>query len=142
MAAPSIQQILDGVEAVLRGIDGLRVSDYSPGQVTPPQAIITVPPITYRQTFGARRWQLDMTITVLTSAALDRAGQRRLAEFADHTGPRSIFQAFGGAGGGVDLDGLVEVAYITGFAPLGLEQVGQIGYFGGEFTLTVVAPGG
>jgi len=141
MAAPSIQQILDGVEAVLRGIDGLRVSDYSPGQVTPPQAIVTVPPIDYRLVFGGRRWRLDMTITVLTSAALDRAGQRRLAAFADHTGPRSLFAAFGGAGTGTTLGGLVDVAYISAFTPLGLEQVGQIGYFGGEFTLTVVAGG-
>jgi hypothetical protein len=141
MAAPTVQQILDGYEARLKTITGLRVTDFSPGQINPPAAIVTVPPVTYRRTFGAKRWSLEPTITILVSAALDRAGQRLLAQFVDHTGDRSIFQAFGGLGNGVDLDLPGTVAYITDFQPLGWEQVGQIGYYGGIFNSVCEAPG-
>lgn len=141
MAAPTVLAVLDGMEAVLRTISGLRVTDFAPGQITPPQAIVTVPPIDYRRTYGAKRWKLEPTITVLVSAALDRAGQRRLAEYADHTGAKSIFQAFGGPGNGVDLDIPGVVCYLTDFAPLGWEQVGQIGYYGGVWNGVIEAPG-
>lgn len=141
MAAPTVLEIMSAVEARLRTIPNLRVTDFAPGQITPDAAIITVPPIDYRQVFGAKRWRLDLTITVLTSAALDRPGQRRLAEYAAPTGERSIFALFGGAGNGVDLDGLVERAWIQEFQPLGAEQVAQIGYYGGAWPLIVYAPG-
>ncbi|HJR90258.1 MAG TPA: hypothetical protein VJ782_08905 [Aeromicrobium sp.] len=141
MAAPTVQQILDGYEARLKAIQGLRVADFGPNQITPPQAIVTIPPIDYRRTFGAKRWALKPTITVLVSAALDRAGQRALAQYADHTGDRSVFQAFAGGGNGVDLGITGVVCYITDFEPLGWEQVGQIGYYGGVFNTVCEAPG-
>jgi hypothetical protein len=141
MAAPTVLAILDGYETLLKTIPGLRVTDYGPNKINPPQAIVTVPPIDYRRTFGAKQWRLEPTITVLVSAALDRAGQRQLAEYAAHTGDKSIFQTFAGAGNGVNLGITDVVAYVTDFDPLGWEQVGQIGYYGGVFHSIVEAPG-
>jgi hypothetical protein len=141
MAAPTVLQVLDGIEAVLKTIPGLNVTDFAPGQVTPPHALVTVPPINYRETFSGKRWRLTAMITVLTSASLDRPGQRRLAEFAAPTGTRSVFAAFGGPGSGVTLGGLVERAWIETFEPLGWEMVAQIGYYGGQWPITVIAPG-
>lgn len=142
MAAPTVQQLLDGVEAQLKTIPGLRVTTFAPGKVEVPAAIVTVPPIDYRRVFGAKRWRLELTIVVLVSAALDRAGQRALAQYADHTGPKSVFAAFAGPDGqGVDLGIAGTVCYLTNFDPLGWEQVGQIGYYGGTWTGVIEASG-
>jgi len=142
MTAPSVLDIMDAVEAQLRTLPGrVQVSGYAPGDITPPAFILTVPPINYREAFRGARWRLDLTITLLTSAALDRPGQRLLAEYAAPTGPRSVFQLFAGDGNGVTLGGLVEQAYVTDFEPLGLERVAQIGYYGGEWPLTVYVSG-
>lgn len=143
MAAPSVLDILDAVETELRKLPGrVQVNSYAPSDITPPAFILTVPPINYREVFRSARWRLDVTITLLTSANLDRAGQRLLAEYAAPVGPRSVFQLFAGDGNGSTLGGLVEQAYVTSFEPLGIERVAQIGYYGGEWPLTIIAPGG
>jgi hypothetical protein len=143
MPTPTVLEIMTGVEGLLKTLPGrVQVNDHAPSDITPPAFILTVPPIDYRVVFGARRWRLDLTITLLTSANLDRPGQRLLAEYAAPTGPKSVFQLFAGGGDGVTLGGLVEQAYVTDFEPLGLERVAQIGYFGGEWPLHVYASGG
>jgi hypothetical protein len=142
MAAPTVRQLLAGVEEQLKTIPDLRAKDWAANQISPPCAIVTVPPIDYRRTFGAKRWKLDLSIVVLVSAALDRAGQYKLAEYADHTGAKSVFAAFAGpVGQGVDLGITGTVCYLTDFAPLGWEQVGQIGYYGGTWTGVIEASG-
>ncbi|WP_157251116.1 hypothetical protein [Nonomuraea typhae] len=137
--APTIAQVMQGIEARLATIAGLRVDDVVPDQINPPAALVGVPPIpTYHQTMGRGRFMLEPTVTVLVSAAVDRAGQLALAGYANPTGPLSVLAAIEGDR---TLGAVVEDCIVIDFRPLGLEEVGQIGYYGGVFTLRVIALG-
>ena len=138
--APTIEQIMDGIEARLATISGLRVSDVSPSQINPPCAIVGVPPVTnYHATFGSGRMTLDdITVTVLVSATLDRIGQKKLAGYANPTGSTSVKAAIEGD---KTLGGVVDDCIVTSFQPLGLEDVAAIGFVGGLFRLRAIAIG-
>lgn len=135
MPAPTIRQVLLGIQTRLATIPGLTVTDYSPGQITPPHAIINVPPIgNYLTSLGGRRPLLEPTVLVLVSAVIDQIGQLQLADYADPDGAQSIPAA---VAADPTLGGLVGTCQVISFAPLGLQDVGLIGYFGGTFTLRV-----
>lgn len=136
---PTIADIMRGIEARLETIPGLRVSDVTPDQINPPAAIVGVPPIpAYHATMARGRMTVEPTVTVLVSAAIDRVGQLALAEYANPTGAKSIAAAIEGDR---TLGKVVEDCIVTSFRPLGLEDVGVIGYYGGEWTLRAVAAG-
>lgn len=136
----TIEQVMLGIETRLKTIPGLRVSEYVPGQINPPQAIVGVPPVPdYRRVFGSTgQLSIEPTVTVLVSAALDRTGQLKLASYTDKTGTSSVFAA-------IEADktlGLADVeCVVRSFQPLGLQDVGLIGYFGGVFQLACIATG-
>lgn len=143
MAAPTIADVMHGIEDRLRTIDGLRVpEDGQPDQINPPTAIVGVPPIpTYHATMRRGRMTISPTVLVLVSAAVSRVGQMLLAEYASPTGPKSIVTAVEAKTGGKALGGIAEDCVVTSFRPLGLEDVGELSYFGGLFTLTVITVG-
>ncbi len=133
MAAPTIRQVLTAIETQLRTIPGLRVADYAPGQIQPPQALVLTPPIPqYLVGYGDRRPILEVTVTVLVSDALDRVGQLALADYADPDSPTSIPKTIAA---NPTLGGVVGQCQVTSFEPLGYEEVGALGYYGGKFTL-------
>ena len=134
MAAPTIRAVLTAIETQLATIPGLRVADYAPGQITPPQAVILAPPINYLVGLGGRRPILDVQVTVLVSAALDRVGQLALADYADPDGPQSIAATIATD---PTLGGVVGQAQVTTFEPLGSEDVGLLGYFGGRWVIRI-----
>lgn len=137
--APTILQVMDGIEARLATIAGLRTAAHVEDAINPPAAVVGVPDIgEYRATFGRGRFQLDPTVTVFVSAAYSRAGQRLLAAYADVTGATSVPAAIEGDR---TLGGIVEECHVLDFRVLGLEEVGAIGYYGGVFSLRVVATG-
>lgn len=139
MAAPTLQQIMEGIEARLDTIEGLRVSDIKPGSVDPPMAVVGVPDVTsYHGTFGRGKFQLQPTITILVSKAFDRIGQHALAGYANPTGATSIVAAIEAD---KTLGGVVDDCIVVDFRPLGQEEVGLIGFFGGVFNLQVIAQG-
>ncbi|PXY25152.1 hypothetical protein BAY59_24305 [Prauserella coralliicola] len=139
MAAPTIEQIMQGIEARLQTISGLRTSPYVKDTINPPFAVVGVPDIPeYHMTFKKGRFRLAPTVTVLVSAALDRVGQMKLAGYANPTGPTSISSAIEGDR---RLGGVVEECFVSNFRVLGVEEINAIGYYGGEFELTVVAEG-
>jgi hypothetical protein len=134
--AASLQAIMQGIEARLATIAGLRVSDTVPGQVNPPQAIVGVPPVdSYVTSLGGIRPTLAPTVTVLVSAAYDRTGQLALAAYADPSGPSSVPAA---VAADPTLGGIVGGCQVTRFDPLGVEEVGLIGFYGGRFQLRVI----
>lgn len=139
MATPTLKQIIAAVEAKLDGI-GLRASPNSPGAVNPPAAIVGVPPIaSYRAAFGRGTVILSgWPIYVLTSAKVDRIGQDALAEYASWTGAKSVPLALETDS---TLGGVVDDLIVESFRPLGLEEVGIMQFFGGEFRLTVSVSG-
>ena len=134
MTAPTIRAVLTAIETQLATIPGLKTSDYAPGQITPPQAIILAPPINYLVGYGDRRPILEVQVTVLVSAALDRVGQLALADYADPDSATSIPKAIAAD---PRLGGVVGQCQVTSFEPLGSEDVGLLGYFGGRFTLRI-----
>lgn len=139
MAAPTILQVMRGLETRLQTIEGLRTSSYVADQINPPQAVVGVPPIEdYRATMRRGRWMLQPQIYIFVSAVLDDRGQAALAGYANVSGPTSIPAAVEGDG---TLGGIVEDCVVDSFRPLGMEEVGLIGYYGGVFDLRVVAPG-
>lgn len=139
MAATTIAEIMQGIETRLKTITGLRTSDVVPGQINPPQAIVGVPEIpNYRLTMGKARFEVQPTVTVLVGSAVDRAGQLALADYANPAGASSIPAAIEGDR---TLAGTVDDCIVTSFRPLGTEEINQIGYVGGVFTLTVTARG-
>jgi hypothetical protein len=135
----SITAVMDGLEVRLKTIAGLRVSDVKPGQINPPQAVIGVPDIPEFYAAMKRGTTLiNPTITVLTSATVDRIGQRALAGYADPSGDLSIVAAIMAD---PTLGGACDDCIVSSFRPLGIDEVGVIGYFGGVFTLTVTGSG-
>lgn len=136
----TIAQMMAGVEARLATIAGLRTADVSPTQVVPPCAFVTVPSIPeYRVTMGRGRYRLSMSVVVLVSAGgPDRLAQLKLASYADVSGASSIPAAIEGD---KTLGGAVENCIVEDFRPLGIEEVGALGYYGGVFGLFVVAAG-
>ena len=136
----TIEQIMQGIEARLETIEGLNVTSYMADQINPPQAIVGVPPVDdFRRSFGsAGELQISPTVTVLVSAALDRVGQIKLASYVDKTGASSVFAAID-ADKTLSLEGVD--CTVRSFQPLGLKDVGVIGYYGGVFTLFCLATG-
>jgi hypothetical protein len=137
--ATTIEQIMLGIEVRLKTITGLRVEEYVPDQINPPQAIVGVPPIPeYRATMQRGIYRIEPTVTVLVSAALDRTGQLKLASYCNVTGASSIPAA-------IEADKTLGIAgvecIVKSFQPLGLRDVGALGYYGGVFQLAVIATG-
>lgn len=144
MAAPTIADVMRGIEDRLRTISGLRVpSDGQPDAVNPPAGIVAVPPVdSYHATMRRGRMTLTPTVLILVSAAVSRKGQMDLAEYANPTGARSVVTAVEEkTSDGKALGGIAEDCVVLRFRPLGLEEVGELGFFGGLFTLTVVTVG-
>lgn len=140
MTAPSIPAVLAGIETRLETITGLHVSDVKPGQIVPPAAVVGVPPITdYWTSMKRGAFELEPTVMVLVSTAIDRPGQLALAAYANPTGASSVVAA---VYADRTLGGVVDDCYVRDFRPLGIDEVGVIGYYGGIFTLYVVAQGG
>lgn len=134
----TIADLMLGIEGRLQTIDGLRTSEYVADAINPPHAIVGVPPVDYMTGLAVpgTRLTLDFTVTVLVSANLDRVGQLKLAEYAAGTGPSSVVAA---VEADKSLGGVAESCQVLSFEPLGLEQVGAIGYYGGEFVLRTIA---
>jgi hypothetical protein len=133
MAAPTIQAILTAIATRLTPV--IRATDYAPGQINPPQAIIRCPPIpSYYTGMGDRRPILEVSVTVLVSPALDWASQLALAGYADPDSPTSIPKAIATD---QTLGGVVGQCMVTSFEPVDNEDVGSLGYFGGRFVLRV-----
>lgn len=139
MAAPTIAEVMAGIETRLNTISGLRVTDYAADQINPPAAMVTVPPITsYHATMKSGRMMLEPSVLVFVSGALDRVGQLLLAEYANPTGAKSIKAAIEAD---PTLGGKVDDCKVMSFRPMSMQEVGMIHYYGGVFELKAVADG-
>lgn len=131
--------VMEALRATLSDVDGLSVSLSPTGTIKPPHAIVGVPTILdYRKAVAGARVDLEVSVILLTSSAFDETGALRLAEYSTPSGNRSIFRA---VESNKTLGGVVEQAMIRDFRPLGADEYGQIGYYGGEFTCVVMVRG-
>ncbi len=137
--AATIAQIMAGIETRLATITGLRVDDVEPYQASPPFAFVGVPAIPeYHSTMKLGRFTIRPTVTVGVSKVSDRAGQVALAGYANPTGSTSILAAIEGDR---TLGGVVEDCIVVDFQPDNEITLGETTYFGGVFTLQVIASG-
>jgi hypothetical protein len=134
--APTIADIMRGIETRLLTIDGLRVpGNGTPDQINPPAAVVGVPDVpNYHQAMRRGTVELSPTVLILVSAAVSRTGQMALAEYANPSGPSSVVAAIEAD---KSLGGLPVQAVVRSFRGLGLEKVGEVPYYAGLFTLTV-----
>jgi hypothetical protein len=134
-----MRNVMEALKSTLTGVDGLSVSLSPTGTIKPPHAIVGVPVVLdYRKAVAGARLDLEVSILLLTSQAFDETGALRLAEYATPSGNRSLFRTIEQ---NRTLGGVVEQAAIRDFRPLGGEEYGQIGYYGGEFTCAVMVRG-
>lgn len=137
--AATAEQIMDGLATRLQTISGLRVTDYIPGQVTPPAAVIGVPGIQqYHGTMGNGVVVWSPMVTVFTSTAWDRFGQNALAEYMSPTGAKSIRAAIEADR---TLGGVVSDCVVMSAEAMSIQQFAAIGYYGGQWTLQCIATG-
>jgi len=139
VTAANLTGIMQAIGTRLSTISGLRVTAYVSDQVNPPAAVVGVPPIPqYHGTFAHGKFQLEIPVTVLVSKVVDRIDQPALAAFADISGTNSIHAAIEAD---KTLGGTVDNCIVASFRPLGLDEVGALGYYGGEFVLRIIASG-
>lgn len=132
----TIPDVMLAIETALGTIQGLRTSDVIPDQINASEAVVGVPAIANYQTgLAIGRPEIEPTILVLVSRLVDRVGQRKLAGYASPAGPQSIPAAIHADR---RLGGVVNDCYVRSFQPLGLQEVGIIGFWGGVFTLHVM----
>src|SRR6185312_16546119 len=104
---------MEGLDARLATIDGLRHKAYVADQINPPQAVVQVPDISnYRETMGRGKVVFPFSVFLFVSATLDRVGQQKLAEFVSWTGTNSIPLAIEGD---KTLGGIVDDCIVDSF---------------------------
>ncbi len=134
-----MKAVMEALKSTLSTVDGLSVSLYQSGTIKPPQAIVGVPTVlNFKAAKAGARLDLEVSIVLLTSSAYDEIGALRLAEYGSAAGAKSIYRAIDGD---PTLSGAVERAEIRDFRPLGADEYGAIGYYGGEFTCAVMVRG-
>ena len=138
--ATSIGDIMAALGTRLNAIDGLRGYGYAPDNPSPPCAFPLVPDIgSYREAMKRGTYVIPFQVAVLTGAQLDRTGQKSLAGFVSQTGTASVRVAL--EDGDKTLGGIVNDLVVDSFTSRGLEEVGLVGYYGGLFTVRVIATG-
>lgn len=139
MAAPTIQQVLTGIKANLSTISGLRLNDYVPDQLNPPQAVVDFPgEIDYHAAFHHGLLTFEATIIILVSKVVDRAGTAALAAYASPTGTNSIHLAIEADR---TLGGVVDDCYVRSFRRLNQQEIDDLTFFGGVFSVPIKAKG-
>lgn len=127
--------VMDGIRARMATIAGLRTPQFIPDQISPPTAVVPIPRIDYRNGLGRSRMSIQGTVLLFTSKGWTRSGQEQLAKFASLTGDLSVVQAINGDR---QLGGACGDCSVGEFRPLTDEEFGDIGYWGGVFTLDIV----
>ena len=138
--AADLADIMEALGARLDTVAGLRGFGYSPDNPQTPCAFPLVPSIpSYRETMRHGTYVLQFRIALLTAAQLDKVGQHKLARYANPTGTSSVRAAL--EDGDKTLGGLVDDLVVDGFDSNGLEEVGIGSYYGGTFTVRIIASG-
>jgi hypothetical protein len=118
-------------------IPGLRATGTVPGQVNPPQAIVSPAPgsiIEFQAMNDVADYQLR--VTLLVGAADEPDSQNLLDGYLSATGPSSVEQALGAD---PTLGGTVAYAVLTGEQGYGLLDWGALQYLGCHLLVTVAA---
>ena len=131
----TLREITDALAASVRTIPGLTVTEVK-GADPLPVAVVIPPDIQYRGTFGAGGYfgQLRYEVVVLVSQQLQNEAVRRLWEYAEPVGARSVLAA---VERDKTLGGVVDDAVVLGFRKLDFEEVSGYGAWGGAFDVVI-----
>jgi hypothetical protein len=141
MAAPALTDIMEGVDARLATITGLRVTGkgHTPDQAVPPAAWCGLPErLQYHQAMQRGLMSITLKVVLVVAAASDREGQRALAGYADPTGAGSVIAALYGD---KTLGGAASDLIVDEFRPVGLVSYGGVEVYAGEWSVRVHAVG-
>lgn len=137
--ALDLELIMTNLDLRLQTVTDLNCTPEVPTQGVGPFAFVGVPAIpNYHMTMNKARVELRPTVTLLVGKANNRGGQFLLARYANPDGEYSIQAAIEGD---KTLGGACETCVVESFRPVGSEEMGALNYFGGIFTLLVVARG-
>ena len=139
MAAPTLDQIVTGLETRLATISGLRHTPYLPDQINPPQAVVWLPRIkAYHGTMARGTMELEAEIHLYVSDVLSRVTRKALGGYMDVTGTNSIITAIEGD---KTLGGLALDLYVDDAAEFSPNEIAGIGFYGARFNIQIVAQG-
>lgn len=89
--------VMEALAERIDTIQGLHVSSWPIGKVTPPAAVVSYPTtITLDQTYGRGMDRMKLPIVVVVGKPTERTTRDALAEYCDGSGPRSIKQVLEG----------------------------------------------
>jgi hypothetical protein len=133
----TLLQIRSGLKTALATIGGLNTHSAEPGQVTPPAAVVVTPAIDYGISSSYNRLNVyEFRVIVLVSAGLSDEAAHILDTYADPNAVTSIRAA-------IEYDptlgGVTDTLVVNSFRPLDVEEVAALGYWGGDFSVTVYA---
>ena len=131
----SLADIRQGLAANLQALPGVEVYEREGGMVNVPCAVVLTPTIDYHQSFssaGLVRYEFRVMVLVQSSDS-DQSGVD-LDTYADPTSPTSVRAA---VESDRTLGGIADDLICTAFRPLSSEEVAGIGYWGGDFAVTV-----
>jgi hypothetical protein len=133
-------ETMDALEATLLAVPMLRgASSEMPGQLPAvPWAVVGVPELDYLTTHGGGS-DRKFTIYLFTGTAVERVGQRQLAELLDTEGENSVPAALLADR---TLGGVIDDLRIVSSRPLGVREVGIIGYVGAMLIIDTIGAEG
>ncbi len=135
----TVQEVMEGVAARLRTINGLRVSYFTPDQINPPHAAVGMPEIVnYHAAMARGLVELALGVQVFVPGVDDRTGQNALAAYANPTGDSSVITAIEAD---KRLDGAVSDCIVASFRPFGRQEISGAQIYVGEFSLRIYASG-
>lgn len=128
---------MDAIEARLQTITGLRVFEYPPDNVPVPAAFVQWPSvIDWDMVYGRGKDRYTIPVRVLVARTSERTARNRLGAFLDASGTSSVKAAIEGAGG--NLGGTVDSVRVTQASNIGQFIVGDVAYWGADFTLDII----
>jgi len=121
---------------LLRAVEGLRSYAYNPtpGEVHFPAAVVMDVAPRYNATLGAGMTGLTSRVMVSVGGPVTRATQEKLDGLLANSGAQSIRAALEDAEPFEAFDDLA----VVGYDPVGFEDVAELGFYGGVFTVDVL----
>lgn len=133
----TLADIREGLANNLRSLPDVEVYEREGAMVNVPCAVVITPSIDYHQSFssaGLVRYEFRIMLLV-QSADSDQSGMD-LDTYADPASPTSARAAIESDR---TLGGIADDLICQSFRPMNSEEVAGIGYWGGEFAVTVFA---
>jgi len=142
----SLRVVRKALAARVRTIEGLRVRDQVPGEVSPPAVVIVpgvgkAPPIDYDKAFAGGSHAMNFAVKILVGAAHDLSAQDALDAYLDPDGARSVKAAIEADMAELVHDGdvVADYAQVRACTHYGFIDWAGVTYLGAEMHCEVLA---